>query len=489
MKIYKKLAGQTIVYGMGTIVPKILNYVILTAYYTRLFPPEKFGVVTELYAYVIFLMIILTYGTETGFFRFAQKDNSDTVFGSLVVSLFTTSIVFVFAIILLSNKIAEVLYYVGNERYIIILALIVGIDAFSTILFAKLRKEERSKKFAILKIVNVIVTILAVLLFYEFLPTHAGKVGLNPEAFQTKDVVYVFYSNLIASFVVLICLLPELFSQKIKFDYAVLKSVLAYSFPLLIAGLAGTINEALDRVLLKHLITDTNEALYVLGIYGANYRIAMLLSIFVQMFRYAVEPFYFNYYGKKDEKEVFATIMRLFIGVMIVLCMIIMFYLKYIKFFIPVEYHEGLRIIPIVLIAFVFYGIFFNQSVWYKLTKKTGYAILLTLIGALITIIANVFFVRKYSYLAAAYGHFFAYFIMMLVSYFVGRKFYKINYKLGRILEYFVVAIAIFVFRIKLIPDNGVLYDILSGIIIILFAGYILFREKLTKAIQEKIWK
>lgn len=479
MRLYKKLAGHTIIYGFGTIVPRILNYVILTSYYTRLFTVEQFGIITELYAYVSFLLIILTYGTETGYFKFSQKDDENIVYSSLLGSLLFTSIVFISIVALFLNKISIALSYQGNEKYIILLAVIVAIDAFSTIPFAKLRKEEKSKKFAILKITNVVVTILSVLFFYEFIPWVQEKYNLMNGLFIRKDVVYVFIANLIASVVVLILLIPDIFSYKFKIDFIVLREVLSYSFPLLIAGLAGTINEALDRVLLKHLITDNNHALYLLGIYGANYRIAMLLSIFIQMFRYAVDPFYFNYQGKPDEKEVYARIMRLFIGVAVIICMFILFYLKYIKFFIPVKYHEGLKIIPVVLTAFVFYGIFYNQSVWYKLTKKTGYAILLTLTGALITVIANVFFVKRFSYVASAYGHFFAYLIMMVISYFIGRHYYRINYKLLRILEYILIAIAIFAIKYFISYHDTILTDIVSAVLIIFYGLYILHREKL----------
>ncbi|MBN1951095.1 MAG: oligosaccharide flippase family protein [Bacteroidales bacterium] len=490
MKIYKKLAGQTIVYGVGTILPRILNYVVLTAYYTRLFEDQrKFGVITELYAYVTFLLIILTYGTETGYFKFSQRDNKGKVFGTLVISLFTTSSAFILIVLAFNRKIAQMLLYQGNEQYIIVLALIVGIDAFSTIPFAKLRRQERSLRFAWLKIVNVLATMAAVLFFYEVLPRVQSHFLFLKGVDFRGDVSYVLYANLFASALILILLLPEIFREKFYFNKKILREVLAYSLPLLIAGLAGTVNDALDRVLMKHLIPDKEQALYVLGIYGANLRIAMLLYIFVQMFRFAVEPFYFNYQGKSDEKEVFAVIMRLFIAVMLILIMGIMFYLDYIKFFISSRYHEGLEVIPVVIVAFFFYGVFFNQSVWYKLIKKTGYAAMLTLVGAIITIIANVFFVKKFSYMASAYGRLFAYFVMMVLSYFIGRKYYRIDYKLLRIAEYLLLALVFFGIRYLVLPDTGWIKDIVSFILIILYAAYILKREKLMTLSKIFKWK
>ena len=466
-------------YGMGTIIPKILNYIILTAYYTRLFQVKQFGVITELYAYVAFLLIILTYGTETGYFRFARDGKENAVFSNLIASLLLTSSFFIIIILLLSGRIAEVLQYEGNEKYIRILAAIIGIDAFCSIPFAKLRKEEKSIKFASLKIVNVLATIGAVMFFYELTPFLQNNYNLLTKLHTEGDVVYVLYSNLIASSVILLLLIPEVKFKRSYFDWKLLKSIISFSFPLLIAGLAGTINDTLDRALMKHIIENKDEALYILGIYGANFRIAMLLYYFIQMFRYAVEPFYFNYFGNKDEKETFAGIMRVFIGVIIVFIMVVLFYLDYIKFFIPPRYHEGTKVIPVVLVAFLFYGIFFNQSIWYKLTKKTGFAILLTLAGALVTVIANVFFVKRYSYMAAAFGHLFAYSLMMILSYFLSRKYYHIDYKLKRILEYLLVAIAIFGIRYLLLPEIAWIKDIAGGLLIVAYTFYILTRESL----------
>ncbi len=489
MNVYKKLAGQTIIYGFGTIVPRILNYSILTFYYTRLFKVEQFGVITELYAYVTFLMIILTYGTETGYFRFATGDKKNSVFSSLIFSLFASSLVFVLGVLLFRVKIATGIQYEGNVEYISILAIIVGIDAFSTIPFAKLRREERSKKFAVLKILNVLITIACVILFYEILPNYFSK---NPFGLFVKlrsDVTYVLIANLVASGLILVLLIPEIFEEKFEFNASLLREILKYSIPLLIAGLAGTVNETMDRVLLKYLIPDSSEALYTLGIYGANYKIAVLLFIFIQMFRYAVEPFYFSYYGNKDEKVVFAKIMRLFIGVSIVICMMMLFYIDYVKYFISPKFHEGLKIVPIVMLGYVFYGIFFNQSMWYKFTKKTGYAILLTIIGAAITVFINVVFVKKYSYFASAAAHVCAYSVMIIVSYVIGRKYYLINYNLKRIIEYVVVALVIFALRFEILNKDTLFNDMLSAIFIMSYSLYILKREDLLSSIMHFIWK
>jgi O-antigen/teichoic acid export membrane protein len=489
LNLYKKLAGQTLVYGLGTIVPRILNYAILTFYFTRLFSVEQFGVITELYAYVAFLLIILTYGTETGFFRFAMENNRRAVFGSIVILLFISSCFFIIAVLLFRKNIATALQYEGNIEYISMLAVIVAIDAFSAILFAKLRREERGLKFATLKILNVIITVLCVLIFYEWLPSllENSPIGLNIKL--RSDISFVLLSNLIASACILILLLPEIFEEKIEFDLALLKQLLIYSLPLMVAGLAGTINETLDRILLKHLIINKAEAMYALGIYGANYRIAVLLFIFIQMFRYAAEPFYFNYYEKGDYKVVFSRIMRLFIVITILISLTILFYLDYIKYFIPSKYHEGLNIVPIVLLGYVCYGIFFNQSMWYKFSKRTGFAIVLTVIGAVVTILINVLLVPVYSYIASAWAHVVSYSTMIVVSFFIGRKYFYIDYKLLIIIEYVVIAVAIFAFRAYFFSTGSFISDMVSGILIISYALYVLIREKLFNSTRLFSWK
>ena len=226
------------------------------------------------------------------------------------------------------------------------------------------------------------------------------------------------------------------------------------------------------------MIPGTQNALYAIGIYSANYKIAVLLLIFIQMFRFAVEPFYFNYYGKSDEKKVFAQIMRLYIGVVLILSLLILLYLKYFKYFIDTKFHEGLHIVPIIIISYILYGIFFNLSIWYKLTKKTMYGAVLTVIGGIVTIAINLILIPKYSYNAAAYAHLVAYFITMVLSFVWGNKFYKVDYNLKRIGEYFLVGITIFVVGSRLLPSN-LFTDLINGFFIIGFGLYIVYREKL----------
>jgi O-antigen/teichoic acid export membrane protein len=487
--LYKKLAGQTLIYGLGTVVPRLLNYSILTIYYTRLFSVEQFGVLTELYAYVTFLLIFLTYGMETGYFRFSIEDKDGKAYSSIIISLFITSAAFLLGVLIFQSEIAGVLDYRGNSEFITMLAAVVAIDAFCAIPFAKLRKEERSIKFSALKIVNVLVTIVSVVFFYELLPWIIEKYPMGLFIKLRTDITYVLLANLIGSVIVLIFLLPEIFDIKLVFKWNLLKQILIYSLPLLLAGLAGTINETLDRVMMKYLITDKKEALYALGIYGANYKIATLLLIFIQMFRYAIEPFYFNYYGKKDDKAVFAQIMRLFIAIMVVLCLFIMLYLKYMKYFISAKFHEGLFIVPIILASYVIYGVILNLSIWYKLTKQTVFGAVVTIVGAALTIIINFIYVPKYSYTGAAVGHIVAYVVMMVISYIWGQKYFYVDYKLGRITEYILVALFIFVLDWYIIPDFFIFGDVFKGILLVAYSVYIIKREKLISINKLIKWK
>jgi len=487
--LYKKLAGQTLIYGLGTVVPRLLNYSILTIYYTRLFSVEQFGVLTELYAYVTFLLIFLTYGMETGYFRFSMEDKDGKAYSSIIISLFVTSAGFLLGVLIFKNEISSALDYKGNSEFIIMLAAVVAIDAFCAIPFAKLRKEERSIKFSALKIINVLATIICVVFFYEILPWIIEKFPIGLFIKLRSDITYVLLSNLIASIIVLILLLPEIFEIKMVFNWTILKQILIYSLPLLLAGLAGTINETLDRVMMKYLIADKKEALYALGIYGANYKIATLLLIFIQMFRYAIEPFYFNYYGQKDDRKIFAQIMRLFIAVMIILCLLIMLYLKYMKYFIAVKFHEGLFIVPMILGSYVIYGIILNLSIWYKLTKQTVFGAVVTIVGAALTIITNLMYVPKYSYTGAAFGHIIAYVVMMVISYIWGQKYFYVDYKLGRITEYILVALVIFVLDWYVIPDIFIVSDALKGLLILFYTYYIFKRENLFSIKKLLKWK
>jgi len=479
---FKRLAGQTIIYGFGTIAPRILNFLLLTPLYTRILDKSEYGVFTELYAYIVFLLVILTYGMETGFFRFAKSEKDfNRVYSTSLTALFTTSIIFVLVTILFSEQLASVIDYEHNANYIRWFCIIVSIDAFTSIPFAKLRFEGKAKRFGILKIINVLVNIGFNALFFIVFPSiyktnpDAIKYIYNPE----MGVGYVFIANLIASIVTLVLLIPDLFNFKIKFDMSLLKRMLSYSFPLLIVGVAGTVNEVLDKILMKFLVADPSTALEQVGIYGANYKLAVLMTIFIQMFRYAAEPFFFSRMDDKNAKEQYAIIMKLFIIAGLLIFLGVMLYIDIVKYFIGSEFHSGLRIVPIILLANLFLGILYNQSIWYKLTNLTKYGALISLIGAAITIILNVILVPSFGYIGAAWATLICYLSMIIVTYFMGQKFYPINYDLKNIGIYFIIALLIYIVNKALDIDSFVVQMVVSTLMISAYTFFIYKKEKL----------
>ncbi len=486
--VYKKLAGQTMLYGLGTVVPRFLNYAVMTAYYTRIFSVEKFGVITELYAYVTFLLIILTYGLETALFKFS-KESSNAVYSTIVKTIAGTTLTYIIGLIVFFKDIARAIQYEGNSEYILIMGLIVAIDAFSSIPFAYLRIKERSVRFSILKIINVLVTLIAVFSFYELLPWLGKNFDIELFIKIENNLIFVLISNLIGSSVILLLLIPEIIKANSRYEKGTIKEVLLYSLPLMISGLAGVINETLDRLLLKQLIPKEENPLYQLGIYGANYRIAILLLLFIQMFRYAAEPFFFNYFGKSDEKKVFAKVMRLSIAVSMFIALMILLYLHYFKHFIDEKFHAGLDIVPIILLAYLFYAVFFNLSIWYKLTKRTYFGAVFTITGAMITIIINIIFIPKYYYYASAYGHVISYFTMSMLSFWVGRKYYSIEYKWNIIFQYVIIAGGIILVFQYFINEENIWTDGLKIIGLSIFVWFVLVKEGLSNLVKDKLYR
>lgn len=450
MNPIKQLFGQTAVYGMGTVVPRLLNYVVLTPFFTRVFQLGEYGIVTELYAYIVFLMVILTYGMETGYFRYAEKHKDpDEVFTTSLVSLFASSSLFITIVTVFSQSIANVIGYPDNPGYFIMIGIIVGADAFTAIPFARLRQKNKALKFALLKIAGVVINIVLNFLFLYFIPAynlHEKYKFIAVIYSEHIGVGYVFISNLVASLATLVLLMDEILEVRIKFNRKLWKEIIYYSLPLLVAGLAGTVNEALDRVMLKHLIPDNLHPLEQLGIYGANYKIAVLMQLFIQMFRFAAEPFYFSKAKEKGAERLFGDVMKYFVIACMLIFLMVTLYLDIFKHFIGRKFYGGLDIVPIILYAIFLLGVFFNLSMWYKLKNLTRYGAAITIGGALITVIINWIFIPKYGYTASAWAHFICYLSMVIVSYFLGQHFYRINYDLKAILLYALLPVAIFFF-------------------------------------------
>ena len=476
----RQLAGQTMVYGFGIIVPRLLNFLLLTPFYTRIFDKAEYGIITELYAYVVFLMVFLTYGMETAYFRFSDSENKNkNIYKSALGALFTTSLLFIFLASVFSDSIATLIDYPDHPEYIIYIALIVAIDSFTTIPFARLRLENKPIKYSLIRICEILINITGNWFFLYYSPRHPDNnlVSLiyNPEI----GVGYVLITNLISNIFKIFALSKEILFPGGKFDFAMLRRMLVYSLPLLIAGLAGTVNEALDRVLIKYLIPAQNNPMEQLGIYGANFKMAVLMTLFIQMFRYAAEPFFFS---KKDEKNaghIYATVMKYFVFSGMVIFLFVMFFMDIFKYFIGKQFWEGLEIVPIVLLANLLMGIFYNLSIWYKLTNKTIYGAYLVIAGGLVTILVNWLFIPQYGYYASAWGHLISYSIMVILSYVYGQKFYNIPYDLKRILLYVLIAFSFYLFSSGLDLKSVHMKYLLNTLLIITYAGifYVLERR------------
>jgi O-antigen/teichoic acid export membrane protein len=445
---FKKLAGDTAIYGVSSIVGRFLNWWLMPLY-VNLFAPEEYGIVTNLYAYVAFFMVFLTYGMETGFFRFASKNSeAEKVYSTSLISLFFSSLLFLVLIVLFKNTLASLIKYPGHPEYILWFGFILAIDAFTAIPFARLRLNNRPVKFAVVRLINIGFNIAFNLFFLLLCPK---LIENNPDSIVRSvysseiGVGYVFISNLLASVITLLLLLPEIFKFSFYFSNELLKKMLSYSFPILVVGMAGILIQQIDKILIPFLIPEEKLPMKQLGIYGAAVKIAVLMNMFIQAFRYAFEPFFFSQAESKNDKNIYAEIMKYFVifGLLIFLGMIL--YIDVIKLIIPLEYEEGFTIVPVVMLANLFFGIYFTLSLWYKLTDMTRYGAYISTMGAVVTITLNFILIPVFGYKGSATALLVAFFIMMVVSYVLGQKYYPVPYNLKRIGTYFFVAGIIYI--------------------------------------------
>ncbi len=486
--IFKKLLKDTAVYGLSTIVGRLLNY-MLVPFYTRIFLPDEYGVITELYAYVGFFLTLLTFGLETGYFRFNESLHVERkLFSSLFYFLLLASSLFVFAVISFMPEIASVIDYSKHSEYIVYLTLIIALDVVSALPFARLRYLNKAFLFAGLKIASIVVNILFNVFFYVLLPylISAAYFDAFTGIFTGLDTVkYVFISNLISSFITIVLLFPQLRVLVFRWDFSLLKKVLWYSYPLLLVGFTGMAIESLDKVLLKHFIsvpeTVANASSYVMaeiGIYGANYKLAVFMLLFIQAYRFASEPIFFKQAKDSNAKEIYAAMMKYFIIFGLFIFLGIMLYLDIVKLFIDDAYFAGLSVVPVLLLAKLFYGIVFNLSIWYKLSNKTHYGIWVTLSGLFVSVFINVVFIPEYSYQASAWAAFAAYFVMAVLSWWLSLGRYEINYPFLEIGFYFFVTFSIFIVYKLCVLYIGNQYHWLSSLLIVFFLLLIMYKER-----------
>ena len=422
MNPLKKLASQTAIYGLSSVVGRLLNY-LLVPLYTRYFLPAEYGVVTELYAYVAFLVVILTYGMETAFFRFSKKEETTKVYSTTLISLLISSVVFVGLIFLNSSAISQWMGYANHPEYIQFFALIIGMDAVASISFAKLREQDKAVRFAFIRIVNIMVNI-----------------GLNLYfiVYQEYGIAYIFIANLVASVITLAMLFPEMISSSWVFDKKLWKKMMIYALPLLIAGLAGMTNETIDRILLKHLLPNTDMAASELGLYGAFYKLSIIMILFIQTFRFAAEPFFFAQEKEGNSRKIYADVMKYFTIIMAIIFLGVTIFYDVIKGFLGSEYHDerGFLVVSILLLANLFLGIYYNLSIWYKLTEKTKYGAYLSIFGAVITLSLNFTLIPVLGFVGCAWATLVCYFSMTVASYYLGKRHFSVPYQVKRITLY-----------------------------------------------------
>ncbi|MFQ3332215.1 MAG: O-antigen/teichoic acid export membrane protein [Thalassomonas sp.] len=420
MNPLKKLVSQTAIYGLSSVIGRLLNY-LLVPLYTRYFLPAEYGVVTELYAYVAFLVIVLTYGLETAFFRFSKKNNDiKVVYSTALISLIVSSVIFVVLMFVCSSSIASWMGYAGHTEYIEWFAIIIALDAVASISFARLREQERAIRFVFVRLVNIFINI-----------------GLNLYfiVYQEFGIEYIFIANLIASIVTLVLLFPEMINSSWRFDKVLWKKMMIYALPLLIAGLAGMTNETIDRILLKHLLPNTEIAASELGLYGAFYKLSIIMTLFIQTFRFAAEPFFFAQEKEGGSRKIYADVMKYFTIIMAVIFLGVTIFYDIIKGFLGSEYHDerGFLVVSILLLANLFLGIYYNLSIWYKLTEKTKYGAYLSVFGAIITLALNFMLIPIIGFVGSAWATLVCYFSMTVTSYYLGKRHFPIPYQVGRI--------------------------------------------------------
>ena len=481
MNSYKQLAVDTAIYGMSSIVGRVLNWG-LTPYYSFVFLTSEFGVMTNLYSYAAILLVILTYGMETSFFRFASKsENPDKVYSTALTSLFVSSLFFLVVFILLKNNIAALIQFPQHPEYIVWFAIILAIDAFTAIPFAQLRIQKRPLKFAFFKLVNIAFTIAFNIFFLSLCPWLLKN---NPDSFVNFfysaeiGVGYVFISNLLASVITLVMLLPDILKIKIQFDKQILRQLLNYGFPILIVGIAGNLSQGIDKILIPFLLPESQHPMEQLGIYGANFKMAVLMNMFIQAFRYAFEPFFFSRSNSKEDPKMYANIMKYFVifGLFIFLGMTL--YIDILKIIIEKEYHSGIKVVPIILMANLLYGIYFGQSLWYKITDKTKYGAYQSIIGAVVAVTLNILLIPVLGYMGSAIALFISFLVILVISYFTGQKYYPVPYDLKRIATYFTISVTLYFVSGFFALFQPLIKYAISTLFILIFAASVFIFEK-----------
>ncbi len=485
MSSIKKLASQTAWYGLSSIAARFISY-LLTPYLTYKLSDIAYGENSIVYAFIPFLNVLVTHGMETAYFKFGSKENEEEIYNTSSLSMIFVTALVLFGLYTWRIPLADLLQITIHTEYISLLAWIVALDAITTIPFSRLRLQGRPKKFALIKVGGILLNILATYVLISSLPQY---VQTNPTSFLVSiykpnwEVGYILIAGIIQNVFVLILLQKEIRSIRFKFNFKLWLSMMAYALPLILVGFGGMINETLDRIMLGWWAPggspDANKAL--VGVYSACYKLAILITISIQAFRMGAEPFFFKQAESDQAQKTYARVMKFFVITLCVMFLCVVLYIDIWKLFIqnPAMY-VGLKVVPILLIANMFLGVYYNLSIWYKLTNKTMAGAWITLLGALITVIINYIAIPHFGYMASAWATFFCYGTMMVVSYQWGQRIYPVPYATKKLIAYFVIAILIYGINVLLhaVSDNQPFNYLFATILLFAFIFFVMRIEK-----------
>ena len=478
----KSLAKDTAIYGLSSIVGRFLNY-LLVPLYTAVIPASTggYGVVSNVYAYTALILVFLTFGMETGFFRFANKsgEHPEKVYANTLIFVGGLSLIFVILCMLFLHPISSLLEYPDHPDYIAMMVLVVALDSFQCIPFAYLRYKKRPIKFASIKLFNIIGNILLNLFFLLLCPwldVHAHQ--LVSWFYRPEYLVgYIFVSNLIMSLVQMFFFIPELRGFSYRVDKVLLKQMISYSFPILVFGVVGILNQTIDKMIYPFLFDDRQEGFVQLGIYSATSKVAMIMAMFTQAFRYAYEPFVFGKNKDADSKKMYSSAMKYFFIFSLLAFLAVMGYMDILKYMVASDYWEGLSVVAIVMLAEIIKGIYFNLSFWYKLTDETYWGAYFSLIGCAVILGLNIWLVPTYGYVASAWASVAGYGVITLLSYFIGQKKYPVAYPLKRMTTYLILALMLYVLSQETPIANLWLRLSYRTLLILVFVAFIIKKD------------
>ena len=489
----KALLKDTVIYGMSSIIGRFLNYLLVPLYTFKISAASGgYGVVTNLYAYTALILVILTFGMETTFFRFANKEGADArkVFSTSLFVVTFLSVVFLAAIFGFITPICNTLgkIYTQHHEYVLLMASCVALDAIQAIPFSYLRYKKRPIKFASLKLLFIFLNIVLNLLYFVVLPNMYAK---NPDSISAiydpnVGAGYVFILNFVCTSLITFLFFKEFRDIKFVFDKQLLKQMFSYSWPILVLGVAGILNQAADKIIFPLVYPDEEQAQQQLGIYGACVKIAMIMAMITQAFRYAYEPFVFGNDKEKNSKESYALAMKYFIVFTLLAFLCVIGYMDILQRIIGPGYREGLKVVPIVMAAEIMMGVTFNLSFWYKLVDKTLWGAVISIAGCVVLFIVNLVFIPKFSYMACAWGGFAGYATTMLLSYFLGQKYNPVKYPLKDIAIYTALAVVLFIAMTMLPKTWSPFMRIAVNTVFILIFAAVIVKKDVLKVLKRR---